>query len=507
MIALGRFSKEGKAISRKRSWAKWGSYLSTYLFLALIGLGLIAGIVWLTGSWFDWTAPTIQLQPEAKLLGPRQTFTLTLSDDNSGLSRVTVWLQQEGRRQEVLTQDFPGRRWGRGGQERQVAIPLTVEAKAWGFQEGPAVLQVEAWDYSLLGWFRGNRAQLARPLTIDLTPLRLTFTSINEFLNQGGTGLVTYQVNKPIAKTGIMVNDIFYPGYPVSGKEAGRYLAFFAVPVELPQPLQLKLVAVDLGGAEIQTKLLYRLKPRKWKVDTLTIDDKFLQRKMAEFQTMNPQLQNLNDPVAVFLHINQEERLKNDQTILAVCQQTQAEPLWQGAFQRLPNSKPMAGFADHRTYKHQGREIDQQVHMGQDLASLERAPVPAGNTGVVAFTGSLGIYGQSVIIDHGLGLFSLYSHLSEIKVEKNQQVRKGDTIGHTGSTGMAGGDHLHFAIMVQGHFVNPVEWWDSHWLKDQVYRQFAIVSLPVPAGKPEDPGPPPGSEPAKAPGKKKKKRP
>ncbi len=498
------FSEEGAAISRKRTWSKWGSYFSTYLFLAFIGLAFIAGAVWLTGTWFDLHAPVIQLQPDAQLLGPKQTFTLTLSDDNSGLSRVTVRLQQEGNRKEVLAQTFPGRRWGRGGQDRQVQIPLTLEAKAWGFQEGPATLTVEARDYSLMGWFQGNRAELVRPLHIDLTPLRLTFTSINEVLNQGGTGLVTYQVNKPTAKTGLLVNGVFYPGYAV-GKEAGRYLAFFAVPYDLPQPLNLELLAVDLGGAEVRHKLWYRLKPRKWKADTLNISDDFLQRKLAEFQGMNPQLQGLTDPLAVFLQINQAERLKNDRFILDVCQQSHSEPLWQGAFSRLPNSKPMAGFADQRTYKYRGREVDKQVHLGQDLASLERAEVPAGNTGIVVSTGPLGIYGQSVILDHGLGLFSLYSHLSEIKVEKNQKVQKGDILGRTGATGMAGGDHLHFAVMIHGHPVNPVEWWDPHWLKDQVYRQLAIVGLPAAPAKAVA-APESGTESRKTPGTKKKKR-
>ena len=78
-------------------------------------------------------------------------------------------------------------------------------------------------------------------------------------------------------------------------------------------------------------------------------------------------------------------------------------------------------------------------------------------------------------MDHGWGLFSLYSHLSQIKVEKGQKVNKGAVLGNTGATGMAGGDHLHFSVLVQGNFVNPLEWWDPHWIKDQVNRQLATV--------------------------------
>lgn len=480
-------------MSRKRAFAKWSSYLSTYIFLTLVAGALMVGGFWLTRTWFDLTAPQIQLDPETSHLGAKQTLTVHVSDDTSGLSQVKVWLRQQQHEKEILSQDFPGRRWGRGGQEKEVKLPLTLEPRAWGFEDGPAELVVEARDFSWMGWLGGNRTRLARPVAIDLTPLKLSFTTINEVLNQGGTGLVTYQVNKPMAKTGIMVNGEFFPGYPMPGGESGRYLAFFAVPYDLPQPLSLELLAVDQGGTTARLKLLYRLKPKRWKADKIVLGDDFLQRKMAEFQEMNPAFKELKTPLEVFLRVNQEERVNNERMILDICRQSHPAPLWQGPFLRLPNSKPMAGFADHRSYSYQGREIDRQVHLGQDLASLERAQVPVGNAGLVVFTGPMGIYGKAVIVDHGLGLFSLYSHLSEISVEKGQNVARGAILGRTGATGMAGGDHLHFAIMVHGKFVNPVEWWDAHWIKDQVHRQLAPVSAAGPASAK------PASSPASAP--------
>jgi murein DD-endopeptidase MepM/ murein hydrolase activator NlpD len=478
--------KEGRAISRKKSFPKWGSYFSTYLFLTLVGLALVVGAVWLTRTWFDLSAPEIQLQPEARLLGANQTFKLNVTDANSGISLVTVRLRQGSSDREILAQSFPGRRWGTGGSEPAVEIPFTVQPKAWGFQDGPAQLLVEARDYSWMGWFRGNLATLDRHVTIDLTPLRLTFTSINEVLSQGGTGLVTYQVNKPVAKSGIVVNGEFFSGFPLKGGDQDRYLVFFAVPYDLPQPLTLELLAVDQSGSEVRTRLLYRLKPKRWKADKIILGDSFLHKKMAEFQEMNPELKNVNNPVEVFLKINQDERGKNAQVIQEVCSHSQPEQLWQGAFMRLPKSAPKAGFADHRTYYYQNREIDKQVHLGQDLASLERAEVPAANNGIVVFTGLLGIYGKSVILDHGWGLFSLYSHLSEVKVEKGQRLNKGSILGNTGDTGMAGGDHLHFSIMAQGKFVDPLEWWDPHWIKDQVNRQLASVAPATPTAKPAE---------------------
>lgn len=72
------------------------------------------------------------------------------------------------------------------------------------------------------------------------------------------------------------------------------------------------------------------------------------------------------------------------------------------------------------------------------------------------------------MIDHGCGLFSMYSHLSRMETEVKKEVKKGDILGRTGATGMAGGDHLHFAMLVQGVVVNPIEWWDEHWIRDNI---------------------------------------
>src|SRR5262249_21136466 len=113
------------------------------------------------------------------------------------------------------------------------------------------------------------------------------------------------------------------------------------------------------------------------------------------------------------------------------------------------------------------------THLGFDLASLRGSTVPAGNTGRVVFAGPLGIYGNTVILDHGLGLFSLYGHLSGITVAPDARVAPGGPIRNTGDTGLAGGDHLHFSIMIHGVHVDPVEWWDAHWIHDHVEARLA----------------------------------
>ena len=149
---------------------------------------------------------------------------------------------------------------------------------------------------------------------------------------------------------------------------------------------------------------------------------------------------------------------------------------WDGGFIALPRAQRRAGFADHRTYMHNGNKIDEEVHLGVDLASLMHAPVPAANNGRTVFADWEGIYGNTVVIDHGFGLLSLYSHLSQISTRVGDLVSKGDIIGNTGMTGLAGGDHLHFSMIVGNVFVNPYEWWDAAWIRNNITSKLETVS-------------------------------
>ena len=141
-------------------------------------------------------------------------------------------------------------------------------------------------------------------------------------------------------------------------------------------------------------------------------------------------------------------------------------------FHPFGNNAVESAFADQRTYIYNGKEVDQQVHLGFDLASFTNVKIVAANRGKVVYADELGIYGNCVIIDHGMGVQSLYGHLSSIDVKAGQMVEKEQEIGRSGMTGLAGGDHLHFTMLVNGNMVNPVEWWDQHWIQDRILRKL-----------------------------------
>jgi len=164
-----------------------------------------------------------------------------------------------------------------------------------------------------------------------------------------------------------------------------------------------------------------------------------------------------------YLYANSTIRTMNNKKIHDLCMQPDSKRHWSGRFTRMAGSGK-AGFADHRTYYYQGKPIDKQVHLGMDIASTRHAPVKAAGTGKVIYSDYLGIYGNMVMIDHGQGVFSLYSHLSQSNVSPGDMLKQGDVLGNTGTSGMAGGDHLHFSMLVNGIFVTPKEWWDQHWI-------------------------------------------
>ncbi|MGH7901841.1 MAG: M23 family metallopeptidase, partial [Thermodesulfobacteriota bacterium] len=208
------------------------------------------------------------------------------------------------------------------------------------------------------------------------------------------------------------------------------------------------------------------LKGVVYKKSDITIDDDFIKGKMASL--LGSDSSEENDSKKIFIQVNRELRTKNDNTIKEIGSKSSDSIKWKGAFHQLSNSQVEANFADERTYYINGEPIDQQYHLGYDLAVTKRYPIEAANDGAVVFTGDLGIYGNSIIIDHGMGVMTLYGHVSSIDVKEGDSIKKSQIIGRTGETGLAVGDHLHYGVYINGVPVRPIEWWDEKWINDNI---------------------------------------
>ncbi len=132
-----------------------------------------------------------------------------------------------------------------------------------------------------------------------------------------------------------------------------------------------------------------------------------------------------------------------------------AEQYYSGSF-GLPAAAPMnAMFGTHRSYN--GGTLS-SYHTGADFASVPGSPVLAAAMGRVVLADLLNIRGNTIVLDHGRGVFSVYCHLSEIDVQLGQLVDIGQVMGATGSTGRITGPHLHWEVWINGVPVNPLQW-------------------------------------------------
>ena len=446
------------------------------LLLLLLAVTVPTG--WLFYVRFEGEAPEIRMDLKSESLGARQMLPITIADNQNGLRKVSVELQKGDREIELLEREFAALDILSGGETHQETLEIQVEPEALGLSDGHATLRVTVWDFSWRNWMRGNKAYLEQKVLIDTRPPKIDVLTRSHNVSQGGAGLVIYKVSEECQQSGVQVGPHFFPGHSGYYDDPHKIVAFFALSYQQGRGTKMHLMAMDMAANETKVGFPHYIRNRNFKKDIITISDNFLNWKLPELSG-TPSGGGGLSPVEKFLKINREMRQANYLTLSEIGKQTDAQMHWEGKFLRLPNAAPRAGFADYREYRYQGQTIDHQVHLGVDLASISQSDIPAANSGKVAFVGNVGIYGNTVLIDHGFGLFSLYAHLSSVSCTQGAMVSEGAIIGRTGTTGLAGGDHLHFGVMLHNTFVNPIEWWDLQWIENNVKTKLeAVKGLP-----------------------------
>lgn len=421
------------------------------LFILIIIVGLIgAGVFYFR----DTKPPEVTLTPGSGPIAKKGKILLSLNDEGMGVKTVQAFVIQGASRLPLVQRDFP---------PQTNVVDLELDLSVLKLKEGGLQIEINTTDQSVYHLGKGNSTQQLFSFTYDTRAPIISIRSKAHNFTKGGSGLVTFSLNEDAEKVGVQFGDYFFPAYLQDG---GFYACLIAYPYNVKESdFVPRIVARDLAGNERQMGIYYRAKNKKFRHRKINISDRFLSQKIPEFEALAP---DETDPVQIFLYVNRDVRQQNRAKIAEFSRQTSPTPLWEGAFQRQPNAASLARFADYRTYYYNGKEIDKQVHLGQDLASVAQDGIIAENSGKVVWAEYLGIYGLCVIIDHGLGLQSLYAHMSQLEVQPGDVVTRGQVIGRSGATGMAGGDHLHLGLFVSGVPVQPIEWWDAHWLRDNI---------------------------------------
>jgi murein DD-endopeptidase MepM/ murein hydrolase activator NlpD len=431
------------------------SKLPIVVVLLVIVIAALAGGGYYLRPRFESEPPQILVSPNVDVVG-LAPLEIQVTDKGTGLKSFTATLSQGGTEHSLAAEQF-----AQPVSEKKIAVAL---AKVSGLKEGPAVLRVTARDAAL---FSSNEAVLEKKLTFDITPPTLELIADDRYVNFGGVGVIVYKASADTATSGVKIGNYFFPGFPGQVKDhPDHFLALFAHPYDAAPEARPTLVAADKAGNTREMRLAYELKNVRYKKSTIALSDSFLHNKVAPLLTDVAARQ--GTPKDLFIAVNKRLRTENEDRITAITKKATSTMLWKDAFAQLSNSKVEANFADKRTYTYNGEPIDTAYHLGYDLSVTKNYPVEASNGGKVAFTGDLGIYGNTVIVDHGLGLFTLYGHLSSIDVKAGDSVARRQVLGKTGETGLAGGDHLHFGVYLDGVAVLPVEWWDQKWIDDNI---------------------------------------
>jgi len=442
------------------------------LLLAAGGTYVVAGRM---------AGPAIQINKPEKVVGMSAPLEVDVQAPGAHLEDLRIVLEQNGKQVPLFTlADQKGAQLRQNGPDRLVVSREIGKQAVPELQSGNASIVVTASRKVVYG-IRTVESTARHDFRVRLERPRVSIVSTHHYVNLGGAEMVVYRATPEDVTSGVLVGDLEYPGYPASGAaiegvkitDPALRVAFFALLHDQDLKTPIRLFARDEAGNTARADFESRVFPKPFKRSKIDVTDPLLDRVVPAILEGTTEVKPEGDNLAKFLVINSELRRKNNEKIASFAAQSKPELLWRGGvFHPFGNTAVESAFADHRTYIYKGKEVDQQVHLGFDLASFTGTPIVSANRGIVVFADELGIYGNCVIIDHGMGVQSLYGHLSTIDVKAGQTVEKEQQIGRSGMTGMAGGDHLHFTMLVNGRMVNPVEWWDAHWIEDRILRKL-----------------------------------
>ena len=441
---------------------------------------LLVGIA--VGGWYLYTAPEFErikpaIESQKHLFWNRKSPLKIKVSDNVGLNSYEIKLS-DGKKEVMIDQGF----FTRGSKEEILEIKypkrshLDPKAKVY-------TLTVTVGDKSMWNMMSGNSTTRKIGITIDYRRPNVNILANSRMINQGGSALVIFQANDDnMDQLYVLANKNKFKVQPY--KKEGYYATLIAWPFT-DKTFEAKIIATDFAGNRREVHIPYYHGNPHYKTSYIKATDKFIDGKITDLASSDPEYAEITDRLRKLKAINETMRLKNEALIHKMSKQVSGEILesWKiKRFYPLRNGKKVASFGDHRYYYYGNKEniVSESYHVGYDLASNSMANIKASNPGKVVFADDNGIYGNMPLIDHGLGLYTLYGHCSQLLVNEGDAVHAGQTIAKTGMTGLAMGDHLHFGILVQGIEVRPVEWFDKRWINKFIVKPFqqadAIIS-------------------------------
>jgi len=430
-----------------------------YLYL-IIFFGLIFGGFYLYNSpMFEQNRPTIQMK-DLIYWNFKKNLNVRIYDD-AGIKNYRVVLD-DGTNQVVLLNKTLD------GTQRDIDVVIEPPKLGMFFSKKDMTLIVEATDSSKWDFFAGNKNRFEAKIIIDSDTPSLLIVNNSYSITKGGSAVVIFEAEDENLDELYINTNFGKRFYPQKFYKDNYYISLIAWPVNEPS-FKATIVAKDKAGNSSKSKIRLYLKERRYRVSKIKLKDSFLDGKITElFEETKPN-KSIRGKVEKFKYINETLRAENEKLIHRITSQVSFEEKITNftlkAFYPLKNAAAVASFGDHRLFYYGDDLVSESYHVGLDLASVGLADIVSSNLARVAYADFNGIYGKMPILYHGLGLYSIYGHCSEISVSKGDVVHSKEKISKTGVSGLALGDHLHFGILVQGVEVRPAEWMDRKWIK------------------------------------------
>jgi murein DD-endopeptidase MepM/ murein hydrolase activator NlpD len=420
---------------------------------------VIAGAIFVyTSSMFERVAPTVQVDTNGywNLKEPLKV----IMDDNIGIKSYKItMITSTG---EVMLEDEKFLE-----PKKNIVLELKPPRTIYSLRDKYVKIRIYVQDSSQWELGKGNRIIKDYKLYIDKKRPKINILANSYKISKGGSAVVIFRVKDE------NIDKIYIEGNnkkrfkPEPFYKEGYYISLLAWPI-YDDSFRATVVATDLAGNKVKAYIPLYLKDKHYRTSKIQISDKFLNGKIADLAEEFEETQGISDKIEQFKIINEKVRAKNENLIHKLSSKVSDEMISDFRVNRmypLKNAQVVAHFGDHRIYYYDGEEVSEAYHLGLDLASNAMAKIRPQNSGTVVFADYNGLYGNMPMIDHGLGLYTIYGHCSTLKVSEGDHVRARETIALTGKSGYAMGDHLHFGVLVQGIEVRPQEWMDKDWIR------------------------------------------
>lgn len=451
--------------------------------MAILASGIVAFITVtqtnpLSASFLEDVPPTIAWHEVPRGIGAESvTIGLDVSDNGAGLDEVIVRIVQNNLPKELVRKTYP-----------KTAIlyetlSFDIDPKELQLDEGNVELQVTAFDKAL--W--NNGAKLSTIIEVNYLKPQITALTPQQNGVLGGTEMVFYKVaGKHPDVHGVLGQGSLYKGFTAAGwidafkSRPNVYISLYPIPPSFDDSADpMRLIARDNLGNSATGTFNYRIKRRRWSSFRTSFSPERANtlldslRNYAQHEQI--QLKTTGDLVADLKNTIKALSVSDEAFVGAALERSSDTRTWKTAFLPPVGTTPSNMTGDQRTVFVGETPILRGPASGVRFSVTKRTPVSAANGGTVAFIGNLGLLGNTVIIDHGFGLASLYGHLSDIAVNRGSIVERGQEIGKTGTTGLAQSEEVYFEMRVHGVPVSPNEWWDQTWVTDHIDKKVAFV--------------------------------